>query len=367
MNIKTTLKATVAAGAILAAAPAFAGEVTDGNQGLAIGGSLNWGVVHADNGDDSATTIRDMGSSINFTAKAPINETLTAGAYLNLEVQTNRNDGMGISQELNGTAANEDADSTASGNTVDIDRSNVSFAHSGAGTLTIGKHSEAADGIFSGNAGSGISNSNLRFHVSSTEGTYSAADMDSYTVGADGGDGYVVRYDSPNFAGAVVSVSHESQQGMDLAVRYSNTFGDFGVGVNAAYRALSGGSATNDDAVLFNVKLSHVNGFAIDGRYGKVDKIAAGDNADEVWGIGLGYTAALTDLGSTSFTAGYNVHEETFANGSEMTGYGLGVSQSIDAAGASVYAKYGNAELDTTTAETYDDIMTFVVGASVSF
>lgn len=366
MNIKTTLKATVAAAAIFAVAPALAGEVTSGNATLAIGGSVDVGIQHMDNGTStggnpevgSRTAFTDFGSTLRFKASGPINEQLTATGYLRLEPQTNRNDAIDISSTTVDNAA------------IAIDQINVSFKHSALGSLTIGKQSVASDGTRSSSLGNVDANQEffsevVNFVNKATNAVANTNNYDNSKAEADGGDAWAVRYDTPSFEGFKASFSQADQGTGAAALRYGGKFGDVEVAAAAGFRNLAGNTAT-EDVLIFSAGAKHSSGFSANVVYEVQDAITAGRSDPELWGVAASYEADLTKLGATSFGLGYESHDNGGQNGDELDIWTVKVDQDLNGA-ASVFAMVQGASFEDSTTVNYEDMYNIILGASVSF
>ena len=99
MNIKTTLKSTVAVAALFAvAAPVANAEIKSGNKNsLTISGQVVRAIFHADDGM-SSKTFQSGGnwtaSRVRWIASGKVNENVTAGASIEMNIPISNNEGI---------------------------------------------------------------------------------------------------------------------------------------------------------------------------------------------------------------------------------------------------------------------------------
>jgi predicted porin len=229
-----------------------------------------------------------------------------------------------------------------------------------------------------------------------------------------------VRYDTPTIAGFTLSASWGEDDFWDVAFSYVNTWGDFKV-------AASGSYSENSDEDRFNgafgsadadASYAHVGGtlfhnptgLFVYGSYGHEDADVAGAPDSDHWYVQAGIKTKLNSLGSTTFYGEYGQYLDMYGalfrtgdgslcgafNGitgtaldaacanaadntvnitdSELTRFGLGVVQSIDAASMQVWLKWVHYELDVDFSDAgvagkqeFEDVNSFMAGGVIFF
>lgn len=222
-----------------------------------------------------------------------------------------------------------------------------------------------------------------------------------------------VRYDSPTFGGFSVSASWGEDDFWDVAARYSGELGSFKLAATVAYNhnsdeslfqgfntvtGLTGFNATRVDAgyVQFGGYLQHVpTGLFLYGAYGKEDNdnefanavVEANQPSGDVYYVKGGIRQKWTPLGHTVLYGEYSERNDMFhpaltaaagVTGSNLTQWGLGVVQEVDAAAMSLWLNYKNYDpsfsgppvaafgLNNLTGD-LDDISVVTAGALISF
>lgn len=377
MNIKTTLKSSVAAAALFAVvAPAHAGSISNGNDAMSVtlSGHFNKGMWYYNNGENSGVYQGDNGGSqsrARIIAKGKVNEAVSvSGVYewamtASNEATLDPADGAGDGT-INGTEAGTDSFFT-------LRHGYVSFDHKQMGALKLGHTSPAGDGVSEvGGVG------NLQYGTSMLFGgsvslsnqantTATGTDLGAYRVAVDGSRTSVIRYNTPSMAGFNLGVSHTNEQETGVEGSFSGKMAGFSISTKLAYRNLGASSTTIDNIVLGGVSVGHASGISADFNMGKQDLTAAAGRDPVAWAAGLVYKADLTSMGSTQFRAAYSMSEDAVAVGDELTGMMIGVDQGV-ADGVNIYAGYQRDSLDVRAAGTsYDDVSTIFAGTKIVF
>jgi hypothetical protein len=220
-----------------------------------------------------------------------------------------------------------------------------------------------------------------------------------------------IRYDSPTFAGFSVSASWGEDDFWDVAARYAGEFGGFKFGATAAYHHnadenLFQGFNTVTGLSAFNVVkadagylqlggyLEHISsGLFLYGAYGKEwndnvyddagigAPITASQPSGDVWYLKAGLRKKWTSLGQTVLYGEYGERNDMFhqalpafgVTGSNLTQWGLGAVQDIDAAAMSLWVNYKNYDPSFSGPgvagawDNLDDISVVTAGAMISF
>ncbi len=199
----------------------------------------------------------------------------------------------------------------------------------------------------------------------------------------------VIKYVSPTLAGFIFSAAWGEDDFWDVALRYAGEFSGFKIAAGIGYAQTSDGNgdrfggcakvagAPDRDCSSINVgaSLMHVpTGLFASGHYATLDDDnvtpSAGRTGDDFnWHVQAGLEQNWTGLGKTTLFGEYGQHEgnvkandgilgiaaadPAFALGgtlhsSEVTIWGLGVVQSIDAAALDLYLAYRNYSTDLT-------------------
>lgn len=380
MNIKTTLKTTVAAAALFAiAAPAVAGSVQSRNDTTTfkLTGQVNKAFAYIDNGAAARGQVveNDISRSrLHAAYSTSVNEAVTVKGRFELMFSDNDLSSTGVvdSAATGEAGANVDGGADNSGS---VTESWISVEHKQLGTFQIGKLEEASDRAWTngpnpaGNAvdaGSALLGS-VDLHTSSaTDNTFSGSTVGQFFQAFEGSGGAnMVGYVTPSLGGAKLLVSYANDSDVDFGVSYGGKFGGFAVDVYGGYKN-SSGSGSIDSQWGVSGGVSHDSGFSLGAGYGTEDSEASGQNdADGYW-ILAGYEANLVSMGATGFAFQYlSVDEATGTKGDEGKAYSFGVEQGL-APGLSAYAGYTLIQVDR-TATNFDDVSLLMAGMRLNF
>lgn len=381
MNIKTTLKASVAAAALFAVAVpvAEAGSVSNGNgNSVTVSGQINKAVMYHDDGKSEDTAIVDndnSGSRFRILGSGKVNEAVSVGTALEVEFQDNAANAWAIADaNSNGGAATDTFGQTSFGQR----RMEAYISHKQFGKVSIGQGPTASDGTAetslsgAGMAAGGGFNFNdgaqIIRTVNQTDDTFGTTAWGTKFTNLDGlSRNDRVRYDSPTFAGFQVSGSALSSGAADVALRYGGKFGGVAVKAAASYVNTGASSATADSQWVVSAAAEHESGINVRGQYGKRDMTVTTRDDPTAWALGLGYDASLTSMGATSFAVGYHVVEDLAADGEETTQIDFGVVQHIKDAGTELYLGVAMLEFEDTTATQYEDATSIIAGTRIKF
>lgn len=219
--------------------------------------------------------------------------------------------------------------------------------------------------------------------------------------GAGAVPGNYVRYDSPTIAGFKFVADWGEDDAWDVGVNYAGTIGQFKISAAANYYNTTDivGLVQGGDVQYFQAGayVQHIpTGLFLYGAYGAeqtddVDpSVILSDNAEswyakagirQKWNA-FGHTVLYGEAGQRLDAIDYGVYGG--ATGSELTQWGLGVVQEIDAAAMSLFMNYRNieGEVDCGAAgcvnadavatgvagtNTFDDFHVFKAGALIAF
>lgn len=385
VNIKTTLKASVAAAALFAVAVpvAEAGTISNGNgNSVTISGQINKAVLYFDDGKAEDTAVVDndnSGTRFRILGSGKVNEAVSVGTALEVEFQDNAANNFSIADTNSNGGAGAQNDQFGDASFAQR-RAEAYISHKQFGKVSIGQGPTASDGTaetsLSGAgmaAGGGFNFNDSAQHirtVNQASDVFGAATFDwgSKMTNLDGGSrDDRVRYDSPTFAGFQVSSSAISGGGGDVALRYGGKFGGVAVKAAASYLNTGSISATADSQWVVSAAAEHDSGINVRGQYGKRDNSVTTRDDTKIWAVGLGYDASLTSMGATSFAVGYQVNEDVAANGEEASMLDFGVVQHIKDAGTELYLGVSLLEFEDTTAVQYEDATSIIAGTRIKF
>lgn len=381
MNIKTTLKTTVAVAALMAvAAPTFAGEVVSGRDNIKVklSGQVNKAFAYIDNGGASRGQVVDNDisrSRLHLAYSGAVNEAVTVRGRFEMMIDDNLMSTTGI---VNSAAVNE-AGADVDGGTdegLNLTEQWIAVDHKQLGTLLLGKVEEASDrGWTTGpnpagnavDAGSALLG-NVDLQVSgAADNTFSGQTVGDFFTGFEGSGGAnLVGYTSPSLGGAKVLVTYANDGDADFGLSYGGKFGGFAVDVYGGYKNSSGASATVDSMWSVSGGVAHDSGFSLAAGVGSEDHTAGGTNSADGYWIIAGYEANLVSMGATGIAFQYlQVDEASGTAGDEGTAYSFGVNQGL-ASGVDAYAGYTLIEVDR-TGTNYEDVSLFMAGMRINF
>jgi len=380
VNIKTTLKSSVAVAALFAIAAPVAPSVnaaddtfSTGNKNmLKFSGYVSRSLWYADDGYSEGVFNSDgvapgAESRIRWVAKGTLNESVTAGATIEMELPLSNKEGT---QRLGGplTAAVETTTSGGWG----VRHHFVWVNHKKMGKISLGQTNAASNGrsetTFSGtnmiNASGGVTYGSGLNYIDTTNGTASPS-VSATTAGASTTnlDGLsrtdVIRYDTPRFAGLALATSYTGDSAWDVAADYRAKYGGVKIRVQAQHNNTSARSATAGGSTSMSMAGLHdsgVNGTFAYGQRHLIGPASAQRGSDgKFWYFNVGYRAKIFGVGSTNFSFGWNESMDITANTAKGEAKGFTVVQMFSPIGASMGITYKTYSQDTDTA-TFEDI-----------
>ena len=352
---------------------------------LTISGWVGEQVMWWDSGDESNTYVTGLGTTLSshfkFSGEAQIRQGLTAGYLLHVEV--------GTPDPLAGVDQTTDEGLQ----TVRAFQSYWYLKDDRLGKLSVGLLSPASDNAALLTDGSGslvpanwvlfdnqnffLSRNGVRQPHARWGGVVACQAANGGGVAGDcggfAGPGNYVRYDSPTFAGFSVSADWGEDDAWDVAARYAGEMGGFKLAAAASYfeqndtSNVTGGPARSYWQV--GGYIQHVaTGLFLHAAYGQDDTDAVGVVTGDTWYAKAGLRQKWTPLGHTVLYGEYGNKNDMFSagaaaagttpssglggtvgvTGSDMTQWGLGIVQEIDAAAMSIWLAYRNFDAEIT-------------------
>ncbi|NQU60831.1 MAG: hypothetical protein HQ512_06845 [Rhodospirillales bacterium] len=378
MNIKTVLKSSVAAAALIAvAAPsANAGAINNGNKNsMTISGNVARTMYHVDDGTHSQTFLTDGTTSrsrIRWVAKGTLNENVTAGATIEMDVP--------LADGAAGSSSLTDNGEVVADTAWAIRHQYVWVAHKKLGTIKLGHTDSGGNGSAEKRFAktSPIDNTSLQqfagstTFVDTTGGTPSRSTV-AVGVALTNFDGQsrdsVIRYDTPSFAGFGLAGSFSNTGTTEFALKYSGKFSSVSVSAAIAQSQTSANSTSVDGDTFGSIGLLHDSGFNVAAGYAErnFNSTVSSDRSDpNFMFFQVGYNAKIFGVGGTAFAITYQNNDDVVAENDDATAIGVTAVQYFDAIGANVGVAYRNYDLDR-TGKNYDSIDVFGLQAVVNF
>ncbi len=402
MNMKTILKSSVAAAAVMAVvAPAAQAqsnfETGQSKVKLKLYGQVNKAVMWGDDGNNSRTFIVDNQASttrIGFTAVAPVNADFNFGAQIEAEWRSNGANRVRVSGVNGASADNNETNGNFPGDVTFGERiMEVTMDHKRFGKISLGQGGEATDGIAEYNqsgatlvsgavaATSWLGNTLL---YNSTNTNYTTTTLAGVFAYFDGERDDRVRYDTPKFMGASLSGSFISGGQSSVAARYDDKLGAFKIQGGVGYTSRSGLSTTIEDEIAGSIAVLHDTGlnasFSMGNRNykkpttaGTIVGVGTPDDSTFVGGS-VGYIAKIFGVGPTAFSVDYytvdninRVNTNLTTTEWDVSSYGLGIQQTFSDIGTDIYLGYRNHDIGAPAGTSIDDINVVIAGARVTF
>lgn len=359
---------------------------------LTVSGWMNQALLVWDDGHDSDAYVVSNGNdlaAINFAGEAKIRPGWTAGYEIELEIISASSDDV--------DQFNDDGIDGA--NSIEIAQSAIFISSEQYGTITWGFADQASDGApemdLSGAenvAYSAIPDVAGAFQFRSSAGGFTGITIGDLFDNFNGDTFNVIRYETPELAGFVLSASWGEDDMWDVALTYEKELGEFEVAAAIAYRE----NKDNDSADELDQDTINGSISVIHNPTGLNLTFAAGQrdyndepNRDEAtfYYIKGGINKQWSPLGNTSIYGEYGQFDDVLAGdvsgimgvdavtGSEAKVYGFGIVQHIDAAAMQLYVGYRHYEVDidftnggvAVAGPSIEDIDTVMAGARIEF
>ena len=377
MNIKTTLKASVAAGALLALVTpmqsAEAGSFKGANESrmdVTWGARIHRALRHVDDGEHDGIFNTD-GTSANsevwVMGSGKLTEGITMGGLLRWDVGKNQ-----------GTISfgSTTGDETTAADAFASKYETIYFQHK-LGRVTIGDWDEAAanttNATYAGGlSGGGGGSHGAGFHFTTgAEGAFNATTVGAVFNDTDPTTTNVVRFDSMNISGFTLGASYSQDGSTSGRIQYSGGIGDVTMiarlgytNANATATATTGGNETTGGSVA----LRHTpSGLSAAIGMGEQNNHVATDNDPQYFRANVGYASKWNSLGTTTFMVHYHETEDNVTIGDQAEDITVGVMQALDSVGGRMGIEYSNISMSDAVGTDYNDIDVVYFETSINF
>jgi len=381
VNIKTTLKTSVAAAALFALAapvvssPADAGAWNGGNKNkVVMSGRIHRGLLYADDGQSDGLFNTGGGTTstrLRWIATGQVNESVSVKGLIEMDTPKSANQ-SGASLGTAGAGTNR---SIAGASAWGIRHMDIKFSHKTMGAFSIGQGNTASNGRsevnFLGTGNVAINGTNFGDgfdFVNSTTKASSGVSIGDIFTNMDGlSRNDRIRYDLPSISGLNLAVSYVDGGNVDMGAGYSAKFGSVSVQAAAQYNNTAATTTTDQSQWSASAAIKHDSGLNLALLYGQTDTNAVGVDAT-VWAATVGYNAKLNSMGQTGLSAGYQSNTDANSTkGTDGTVWTVAAQQNIDAIGSALWIAYKNFDYDTSGSTNFDDISVVYAGATVNF
>jgi len=321
---------------------------------LSISGQINRAFLATDDGEESDYFFVDNDNSstrFRFIGDGQVSEDLSVTAALELDAKSNSSSNVSQIDEQ-------------SGSSVGIRRAEVLVSSNKFGTGYLGRGWTASDSTaeidLSGTDVvnySGVADMAGGMRFRKDDGTLTAFTVFSMFDNLDGlGRNDRFRYDTPEFAGFVGSVSATTEQNQwDAAVTYAAEIGDFDLAGKVAYWKKGDQVARNSDGTPANpffadparkdgvsgsVSVLHDIGVNVTLAGGRANSERSRRDDPQYWYAKLGYIAQIWGIGNTNLSIDYWNGNDYVENGSTSESVGIAVVQELEQYGTDLYASY---------------------------
>jgi len=323
-----------------------------------LSGQVNRAVMWADNGNDSEVFNVDNDNSstrFRFTGSEEVNDSVKVGVVWENEFQSNASNKVDIGQENDGTSEFND-------------RKLEAYFVVPFGKLSIGQ----GDGAGNGTSEEDLSGTTVIMYsgVNDTAGSINFRDNDDNEIATIGStrsnfDGLSrndrVRYDTPKFGGATLSVSGTNGDAYELAARYSGDFDSLGK-ITAAIAYVDTNNREDPEYTQIGGSVSwlHTSGINLTVSSGSRDIDNTSTDPVNYYGK-LGYKFDIHAI-----AVEYGMTEDLAQNKDESKNYGLAyVIKPWN--GVEFYGTYRTYTLDRDGTSNIEDIRQVMVGTRVKF
>jgi predicted porin len=353
---------------------------------LTVYGQVATAVFGFDNGDDSDVFVVDNGNSpsrFGFQGSAKINPVLTAGFLIEVGAISAGSNAVSNLAQIDGVAVGDDGAGNAGDGVLSLRFANWYLDHKQVGRLTVGRISQATDGIqevdLVGTNLVSLPGINIGNKIS-IGGTNLL--WENVARGFDGDRVNGVRYDTPTFGGFQIGTSFSEDDRYDVTLRYAGEYGGFRLAAGIGYGIfrdnaddLDGVAVDNFDEQRFlsgSASVQHVaSGIFVTAFAGEREQNfnnSALDFTESNWGVRAGVAKNWFGVGNTVIYGEYNLFDNVQNRDAEAEIWGVSIIQNIDAAAMELFLSYKNYSTDVVVGGVEGEDMDVVFsGARIKF
>jgi len=340
---------------------------------LRISGQIHREVHVADDGVNTRVAHVDSNyssSRFRFHLASKVNKDLRVGGLAEIAMDDARN-GFDIQAPSGGK----------SGNDLQTRIMELTFTHSQLGKLSMGAGNAAANGVNNINLhGVSVALPNGEGFLGSTGLQYTRED-DNTQIGSGvlsthgdldfNGREPRLRYDTPVLMGFVGSISHDSSQSLEYAIRWGGKMFDTNISAGVGMAQNTSGRAIEEQ---YGAQISFKHSSGLGTTFGCHYANSGANSGEQTEQDPAGcvvqghFQRKFNEMGNTTLVVEYTQKDDVDLRGDIATMHGVTLKQDIDAAGLDVFAKYSNYDLERETIDTgVHDIDVFTIGSRVRF
>lgn len=280
-----------------------------------------------------------------------------------------------------GFGATDEFSQTSEPDNIDWQRTSlrhVDFIYKTAtfGTFYLGQGSMASDGIGDRDlSGTGLASS---VSIGDIAGSFELRDSAGALTGIEVGDVFSnfdgtragrIRYDTPDFSGFVVSVAYgeniltegSEDEFMDIGLGYESEIGGTEIEAGLGYQVRERPGSSDREDVFGSVSVKLQSGVSF--------TFAAGDRdtAGNYVFAKVGYEADWWSVGSTAVSFDIYSASDSVSDGDSSDSFGVALVQDFDRQDIEAYIGYRDYSYEDTSATSFQDASSFIIGARWRF
>ena len=351
--------------ALVALGVAFAGQVTAGEArvmknskdqvSLKVTGQFSTEASMVDDGFSQRVRHSDANfssSRFRFIADSKVNANLKVRGVAEIAMNDNRN---------SASNARGAAHLGRSGNDLQTRKTELIFTHNQLGRVYMGAGSAGADGVMNINT-HGVYSSLPGFMGLIASGHQFKSDKDTLSGASLGGQfadldfnsrQQRIRYDTPNIGGFMVTMSHNDDQTVEAALRFSGKAGGTKIKAGAGVAQPTGSGETFEHMLGAQVSMAHNSGIGItmgcgfQKRNAQVTVAGVQEQDNDRTGCHTQghFKRKFNSLGASTIVVEYDRKNNMQNYGDVATGIGVNFHQHVTAAALEVWVKYSNFDL----------------------
>jgi hypothetical protein len=351
--------------ALVALGVAFAGQVTAGEArvmknskdqvSLKVTGQFSTEASMVDDGFSQRVRHSDANfssSRFRFLADSKVNANLKVRGVAEIAMNDNRNSASNARGAAHGGR---------SGNDVQTRKTELIFTHNQLGRVYMGAGSAGADGVMNINT-HGVYSSLPGFMGLIASGHQFKSDKDTLSGASLGGQfadldfnsrQQRIRYDTPNIGGFMVTMSHNDDQTVEAALRFSGKAGGTKIKAGAGVAHATGSGEAFEHQLGAQISMAHNSGIGITMGCGfqkrnaqvTVNGVQEQDNDRTGCHTQGHFKRKFNSLGASTIVVEYDRKNNMQNYGDVATGIGVNFHQHVTAAALEVWVKYSNFDL----------------------